>query len=85
MEAIAFGIPVIATDVGGNAEIVNELNGHLLSAHPAVQEITVAIESYFNSSIQSRQSKQKEALNTWKTLYNSESNYKSFCEEIWRL
>ena len=32
MEAQSFGIPVIATDVGGTSEIVNEGNGRLLGA-----------------------------------------------------
>jgi glycosyltransferase involved in cell wall biosynthesis len=85
MEAISFGIPVIATNVGGNSEIVNELNGYLLSANPAAQEIAESIETFFNSPIQSRISKQKEALNTWKKTYDSHSNYNSFCNEILKL
>lgn len=30
MEAISFGIPIIATNVGGNAEIVNDETGVLI-------------------------------------------------------
>ena len=42
-EAISFGIPVIATDVGGNSEIVTKENGILLFANPTPFEIAKAI------------------------------------------
>jgi len=85
MEALSFGVPAIATDVGGNSEIVNELNGHILSANPTAQQIAESLETYFNSPFQSRLSKHEESLNTWKTLYDSHSNYNSFCDEILKL
>jgi glycosyltransferase involved in cell wall biosynthesis len=42
-EAISFGIPIIATDVGGNSEIVSKENGILLSANPTSLEIARSI------------------------------------------
>ena len=85
MEAMSFGVPVIATNGGGNTEIVNELNGHILSADPTAKEITNALETYFNLPIQARYSKKQEALNTWKKLYDSNANYTAFCHEILEL
>ncbi len=43
MEAASYGIPLIATDVGGNREIVNSSVGKLLSANPSFSEIADAI------------------------------------------
>ena len=43
MEAQSFGIPVIATAVGGTPEIVNEENGFLLPENPSQDEIASAI------------------------------------------
>ena len=43
MEAISFGIPVIATDVGGTREIVNDKLGFLLKSHPDAEEIARSI------------------------------------------
>lgn len=44
MEAAAYGIPLIATDVGGNTEIVNEKTGVVLPENPTVEEIAKAIK-----------------------------------------
>ena len=52
MEAQSFGLPVIATNVGGTGEIVNNNNGILLSANPTTEEIISAYtkisNTYFN-------------------------------------
>ena len=47
MEAMSFGIPVIATNVGGTAEIVNIDNGYLLSPNPLLEEVAEAISTYY--------------------------------------
>lgn len=39
VEACSFGLPIIATNVGGIPEIVSDDNGILLSANPSVEEI----------------------------------------------
>lgn len=44
MEASAFGIPIVATNVGGISEIVEE-NGILLNADPSPEEIADAIRA----------------------------------------
>lgn len=44
MEAISCYIPVIATSVGGNKEIVQESLGQLIPSEPAAQNIAEAIE-----------------------------------------
>ena len=80
MEAMSFGIPCIATNVGGNSEIVNEQNGKLLAENPTPQEIADAICVFFDSTV--FQSKSEGALLTWKEQYNGERNYSNFVGKL---
>ncbi len=80
MEAMSFGIPCIATDVGGNGEIVNDTNGILLSEHPTVQDIATAICTFFEPS--KVKAKGDGAYLTWKERYNAEVNYSQFVQEL---
>ena len=82
MEVQSFGIPMIATDVGGVSEIVNEKTGILLSANPEIKEITEAIEKMINLSNKESQEYQKNSYNNWKENFNAEKNYLKFIKEI---
>lgn len=44
MEAQSYGIPIVACDVGGVSEIVNERTGVLLSSEATPPEVAVALE-----------------------------------------
>jgi glycosyltransferase involved in cell wall biosynthesis len=50
MEAMSFGIPVIATDVGGTAEIVSDKTGLLIGKDFSPSELAVKIEELINRS-----------------------------------
>ncbi len=78
MEAISFGIPVIATDVGGNAEIVNEETGVL---------IPVDIEqSVFNETVLEVMNKlevlKKSAISYYRKEFDADRNYRCFYNQI---
>jgi glycosyltransferase involved in cell wall biosynthesis len=75
MEALAFGIPVMATDVGGTAEIVDNQVGKLLEANVSAQEIAEAIKSFAFSQTSSFRNN---ARNRWNERSNAEKNYKEF-------
>jgi glycosyltransferase involved in cell wall biosynthesis len=77
MEAFSFGIPVVATNVGGTAEIVNPENGFLLPENPSVNDIKIAIENVIYHV-----EKRNRAYQTWKEKYNAEKNYADFVKLI---
>jgi len=80
MEALSFGIPIIATAVGGVSEIVEKNAGLLLSADPksveVLQNLIAGFEEYDYKGIRS-QCKQI-ATEKW----NAEFNYSEFADEI---
>lgn len=78
MEAISCGIPCIATNVGGNAEIVNEKNGTLLTANPTKEEVADAITAFYNLSQEEKIEKSKQAKQTWELEYNAAINFEKF-------
>ena len=82
MEAMSFGIPVIATNVGGTSEIVNNKNGYLLEANPSKFDVALKIQKFYNLEIEEKTQKRKAAFNTWNSKYNAEKNYSQFVEEI---
>jgi len=82
MEAMSFGIPAIATAVGGTPEIVNNENGYLLSKDPSTKDIAEVIQEFLNLSEQERLNKQKSAYKTWQEKYNAKTNYTQFVEDI---
>lgn len=80
MEAMSFGIPVIATDVGGNSEIVTNENGWLIPEDITITKLSKLIEEICLT--QSYQQKQKAAYQTWKEQYNAAVNYKKFVDSL---
>lgn len=83
MEAMSFGIPAIATNVGGVSEIVeHDKNGLLLSANPSVEEIASAINKLQTMNEAQRKLVCQNAYNTWNEKFNAEKNYSSFVQEI---
>lgn len=82
MEAMSFGIPAIATDVGGTNEIVNSKNGFLLSSNPKPEEVAQVIHDFNNFNELDKTKMRNNAFETWNEKYNSEKNYSAFVEDI---
>jgi glycosyltransferase involved in cell wall biosynthesis len=81
MEAISCGIPVIATSVGGNPEIVSSENGWLLNEDPSAVEIAEAIVSAADDSAVVN-SKGEGSLRIWKAKYNALASYETFARRL---
>lgn len=65
MEALSAGIPVLATDVGGTAEIVNSQNGKLISPDIDDLQLSQEITRFWQLSDKQIFDYRKAALNTY--------------------
>ena len=77
MEAISCGIPVIATAVGGNPEIVSSRNGLLVSPNPSAEEFAAALLE-MQANPETTAQKGLESYGTWQAKYNAEVNFREF-------
>ncbi|MEW6405229.1 MAG: glycosyltransferase, partial [Chloroflexota bacterium] len=81
MEAASCGIPVIATAVGGNTEIVSERNGILLNPNPLPEEIAQAILRLLDDT-QAASNKRDGSRAVWLERYSADVNFKYFAERL---
>jgi colanic acid/amylovoran biosynthesis glycosyltransferase len=80
IEAISYGIPILATAFGGNQEVVEKGAGVLLSPDPTKEEIATKIKELAESGDLSTYRDNSKMV--WENYYNSERNYKEFCERL---
>lgn len=85
MEAQSFGIPIIASNVGGIAEIVNEKTGILLSPNPKIEEIVEAINKMIKLENNEYNKYRKNSYLNWQEKFNAKKNYTEFVKEIIKL
>lgn len=83
MEAMSYSIPVIAPDVGGISDIVNNSTGKLLNSNPSVQNFVDAIQEIYYSKdyLKYRES----AFLMVKQNFNADKNYKMFVRNLEKL
>lgn len=81
MEALAYGIPVIATDVGGNSEIVKESFGRILSSNPSLNEINKSIME-LSSEDKINQEVRVKAIETFDEKFNADKIRENFFKKI---
>ena len=83
MEAISFGIPAFATDVGGTKEIVKDgITGKLLGKDISPKHLSEEIEWFINLDTNERESMRKTARAFWRENFVAENNYRNFLREI---
>lgn len=80
-EAISCGIPVIATNVGGNPEIVMDKNGILLAADPTIEQIVDSFWFIVDNPEQT-QMKRRGSIEIWREMYDAAKNFDTFAKEI---
>jgi glycosyltransferase involved in cell wall biosynthesis len=80
MEASAVGIPMVATDVGGSAEIVNAANGVLIPADADIATIAAAIARFKDR--EAARAYRGEARRHWENHYDAAANYGRFGRDL---
>jgi glycosyltransferase involved in cell wall biosynthesis len=81
MEAIACGIPVVATAVGGNAEIVSPTNGALMSANPSAYEVGVALLGIVDDPARALGWRDG-SRRLWRERYDADVNFPVFAAQL---
>ena len=80
-EALAYGIPIIGTKVGGIPELIDN-NGVLLSENPTINEIAEAISKIYYSSQDEYLTYCKNSRKLWEHEYNQKENATKFLEKL---
>jgi len=80
-EAISFGVPIMATNVGGVSEIVNEKTGLLLEKDFVVNEAVKFIDNLSSSKFNTLEQRKK-IRQYWKNNFEAEKVYKDFVEDL---
>ncbi len=79
MEACSFGIPVLATDVGGTCEIVKDgVNGLVLPADLTAETLAERIRAFCTLPAARREAMRGAARSIWQTDFSADSNYRRF-------
>lgn len=79
MEAISFGVPVLATDCGGISELINTNNGAIIPVEISPEDLTSRI---IGMVTQYAGDKRIAARSSWAENVNSEMNYKKFYQFV---
>ncbi len=83
MEACSFGIPIVATDVGGTCEaVIDGKNGFLLPADFSPDELLSKLRALKELSDAEYASLCENARSIWAEKFSAQKNYKNFYEEI---
>lgn len=76
MEALSFGIPVIAPDIGGIGELIQNSNGKLISSNLNSQQISDEVKEVLLSQVSDQM--RTGARKVFETLVSAETNYADF-------
>ena len=80
-EAISFGIPIIATNVGGVSEVVNEQTGYLIDKDFDVEDVASLINGFKNSEKNSMEFRLG-VRDFWKRNFEANEVYEKFYHEL---
>jgi colanic acid/amylovoran biosynthesis glycosyltransferase len=86
MEAISFGIPTIATDVGGTREVVYDgYNGFCVSKSIDAKELSVKIKKFIYMENETYYTYRYNARKYWQEHFSSKKNYEAFYDDVRKL
>lgn len=82
MEAQAYGIPAIATDVGGSSEIVNAKTGILLDKEFKNSQLVSALNKFLSMPDKERNEFSENCRANWNERYNAGKNFDRFMKDV---
>lgn len=86
MESLSFGIPVIATNVGGTDEIIEDgYNGVLIDKNFDIVELKNWILKFTNMNFKEYQMYRDNARVSWEKSYDANENYSEFIKYLHNL
>lgn len=74
MEALSYGIPVVATAVGGIPEMLQGTSNILLSEDPDIDSVADAIQKIYHMTEADTKKIRSENIDHWKSAFNQEVN-----------
>lgn len=80
MEAASTGIPLIATRIGGNPEIVDQSCGRLLPADPTPLQLATVLAEVALLTPDERSAMRAASHDRWASDFSAERNYRAFAE-----
>lgn len=80
MEAMSCGIPILATSVGGNVEIVSEQNGLLIPADLSETDLAAGLLAFVDDP--DPLAKREGSKQKWSTEYNADVNFPQFAHSL---
>ncbi|MCB8999479.1 MAG: glycosyltransferase [Bacteroidales bacterium] len=81
MEAQSFSIPIVATNVGGNPEIVNDKNGMLINSSTNPVELSEILNRIYEDK-ENWNLKRSLSRKNWEDNFNAEKNYSLFADVL---
>lgn len=82
MEALSFGIPVFATNVGGTSEIVSDMVGKLLNVNFNCLEVSKQLESFLDLNEIETKKIRENAFKKFEEKANAKFNYSNFYKSL---
>ena len=83
MEAMAYGIPALARNIGGNNEIIkNDENGFLVSGINIPEQVAKKMNQYFEMGCIERKYLSQKAYQCYKEKFYGPKNYEKFAFEL---
>jgi len=80
MEALSFGIPVMATSAGGTAELISQNNGILLPVDVSPEKIAAALRTFASLPVDVKSQMRRAAFIDWESKVNADKQYSRFIE-----
>ncbi len=82
MEACSYGIPCLATDVGGTREIVDEKTGVLVSENITSIDLKNAVYEFLSRDEEVRSNIRKNCVSRWEKCFDTEKNATNFYKNL---